>query len=116
MAGIWKRGNYWRAYIRRQGRYPPSKIAVSTPGAEAEAWARRIESEMDPAPDRHGEPASCMGLSMGKPFVDASVRPLREEGDESVFLGTLFSTGETFEANDTYAMAKWLFSAGVRTG
>jgi len=45
MAGIWKRGNYWRAYIRRQG-YPHQNRSFDT-RAEAEAWARRIESEMD---------------------------------------------------------------------
>ena len=45
MAGIWKRGNYWRAYIRRRG-YPQQNHSFDT-RAEAEAWARRIESEMD---------------------------------------------------------------------
>lgn len=45
MAGIWKRGNYWRAYIRRQG-YPHQNCSFDT-RAEAEAWARRVESEMD---------------------------------------------------------------------
>jgi hypothetical protein len=45
MAGIWKRGKYWRGYIRRQG-YPQQNRSFDT-RAEAEAWARRIESEMD---------------------------------------------------------------------
>ncbi|WP_438393607.1 site-specific integrase [Caballeronia sp. DA-9] len=45
MAGIWKRGNYWRAYIRRQG-YPQQNRSFDT-RTEAEAWARGIECEMD---------------------------------------------------------------------
>jgi integrase len=45
MAGIWKRGGYWRAEIRRVG-YPSQWRTFDTK-AEAEAWARRIESEMD---------------------------------------------------------------------
>lgn len=45
MAGIWKRGDYWRAYIRRQG-YPQQNRTFDS-RAEAEAWARRVESEMD---------------------------------------------------------------------
>lgn len=45
MAGIWKRGNYWRAEIRREG-YPPLNRTFDT-RADAEAWARRAESEMD---------------------------------------------------------------------
>ncbi|WP_322039880.1 hypothetical protein [Burkholderia diffusa] len=45
MAGIWKRGNYWRAEIRRVGF--PSQWSTFDTKAEAEAWARRIESEMD---------------------------------------------------------------------
>jgi integrase len=45
MAGIWKRGNYWRAYIRRQG-YPQQNRSFDT-RAEAEAWGRNIECEMD---------------------------------------------------------------------
>lgn len=45
MAGIWKRGNYWRAEIRRVGY--PSRWSTFDTKAEAEAWARRIESEMD---------------------------------------------------------------------
>ncbi|WP_158256644.1 HAD family hydrolase [Trinickia symbiotica] len=48
--------------------------------------------------------------------MDASVRALHEAGDESVFLVTLFATGETFEANYTLAMAEWLLSAGLRPG
>lgn len=45
MAGIWKRGPYWRAYIRRKG-YPSQNRSFDT-RAEAEAWARSIESEID---------------------------------------------------------------------
>ncbi|WP_433704115.1 site-specific integrase [Paraburkholderia sacchari] len=45
MAGIWKRGNFWRAEIRRVG-YPSQWRTFDTK-AEAEAWARRLESEMD---------------------------------------------------------------------
>ncbi|MGF6877272.1 site-specific integrase [Paraburkholderia sp. MM5477-R1] len=45
MAAIWKRGPYWRAYIRRQG-YPYQAETFDTKAA-AEAWARRIEAEMD---------------------------------------------------------------------
>lgn len=45
MAGIWKRGRYWRAEIRRVGF--PSQWSTFDTKAEAEAWARRIESEMD---------------------------------------------------------------------
>jgi hypothetical protein len=45
MAGIWKRGNYWRAEIRREG-YPPQNRTFDT-RADAEAWARRAKSEMD---------------------------------------------------------------------
>ena len=45
MAGIWKRGNYWRAEIRRLG-YPQQNRTFDI-RADAEAWARRIESEMD---------------------------------------------------------------------
>ncbi|MDB5781683.1 site-specific integrase [Caballeronia mineralivorans] len=45
MAGIWKRGKYWRAEIRRGG-YPHQWRTFDTK-IDAEAWARRIESEMD---------------------------------------------------------------------
>jgi hypothetical protein len=45
MAGIWKRGNDSRAYIRRQG-YPQQNRSFDS-RAEAEAWARGIECEMD---------------------------------------------------------------------
>lgn len=45
MAGIWKRGGYWRAEIRRIG-YPVQNRTFDT-RAEAETWARGVESEMD---------------------------------------------------------------------
>lgn len=45
MASIWKRGSYWRAAVRRQG-YPEQTRTFDTKG-DAEAWARRLESEMD---------------------------------------------------------------------
>lgn len=45
MASIWKRGDYWRAAVRRQG-YPEQTRTFDTKG-DAEAWARRLESEMD---------------------------------------------------------------------
>src|SRR5258708_23671968 len=44
MSGICKRGNCWRAYIRRQG-YSQQNRSFDT-RAEAEAWARGIECEM----------------------------------------------------------------------
>ena len=45
MASINRRGNYWRVHVRRKG-YP---VVTSTfdAKADAEVWARRIESEMD---------------------------------------------------------------------
>ena len=45
MATVTKRGKYWRAQIRRLG-FPPQHKSFDT-HAEAEAWARVIESEMD---------------------------------------------------------------------
>ncbi|MBC8721431.1 site-specific integrase [Paraburkholderia sp. 31.1] len=45
MASILKRGNYWRAFIRRRG-YPTQTRTFDTK-ALAEAWARCIESDMD---------------------------------------------------------------------
>lgn len=45
MASIWKRGDYWRAAVRRQG-YPEQTRTFDTK-SDAEAWARRLESEMD---------------------------------------------------------------------
>lgn len=45
MAAIRKRGNSWRVQIRRRN-HPPQFKAFKT-RAEAEAWARQIESEMD---------------------------------------------------------------------
>ena len=45
MASISKRGRYWRAQIVRRG-YPPQYRAFDT-RAEAEAWSRAMESEMD---------------------------------------------------------------------
>ena len=45
MATVTKRGKYWRAQIRRLG-YPPQHKTFDT-HAEAEAWARAVESEMD---------------------------------------------------------------------
>nr|WP_081067375.1 site-specific integrase [Burkholderia cepacia] len=45
MASILKRGNYWRAFIRRRG-YPTQTRTFDTK-ALAEAWARGIESDMD---------------------------------------------------------------------
>jgi len=45
MAAIWKRGKYWRAAVRREG-YPAVTKTFDTKG-QAEAWARRTESEID---------------------------------------------------------------------
>ena len=45
MARISKRGRYWRAQIVRRG-YPPQYRTFDT-RAEAEAWSRAMESEMD---------------------------------------------------------------------
>ncbi|PLT20525.1 MULTISPECIES: site-specific integrase [Ralstonia] len=45
MASISKRGNYWRAFVRRRG-YPLQTRTFDTK-ATAEAWARRIEAELD---------------------------------------------------------------------
>jgi integrase len=45
MAAIWKRGDYWRAAVRRRG-YPAVTTTFNSK-AEAEAWARRTETEMD---------------------------------------------------------------------
>jgi hypothetical protein len=45
MATLTKRGKYWRVQVRRHG-YPPQSKTFDT-NAEAEAWARAAESEMD---------------------------------------------------------------------
>lgn len=45
MATVTKRGKYWRAQVRRLGYQPQSKTFDSR--AEADAWARSAESEMD---------------------------------------------------------------------
>ena len=45
MATLTKRGKYWRAQVRRLG-FPPQSKTFDT-NAEAEAWARATESEMD---------------------------------------------------------------------
>lgn len=45
MASLQKRGNTWRALIRRKG-YPALSGSFDTK-AEAEAWARKTESEID---------------------------------------------------------------------
>jgi integrase len=45
MAGIWKRGKYWRVEIRRIG-YPTLNRTFDSK-VDAEAWARCIEAEMD---------------------------------------------------------------------
>ena len=45
MATVSKRGKYWRAQIRRLG-FPPQHKTFDT-HAEAEAWARVVECEMD---------------------------------------------------------------------
>ncbi|RQH00192.1 site-specific integrase [Paraburkholderia dinghuensis] len=45
MAGIWRRGKYWRAEVRRTPH--PLQTSTFNTKAEAEAWARQIESEMD---------------------------------------------------------------------
>jgi hypothetical protein len=45
VASISKRGRYWRAQIVRRG-YPPQYRTFDT-RAEAEAWSRAMESEMD---------------------------------------------------------------------
>ncbi|HDR9035990.1 TPA: site-specific integrase [Burkholderia vietnamiensis] len=45
MAGIWKRGKYWRVEIRRTG-YPTLNRTFDSK-VDAEVWARRTESEMD---------------------------------------------------------------------
>ena len=45
MASITKRGQYWRAFVRRT--LHPTQTATFDTKAEAEAWARHIESEMD---------------------------------------------------------------------
>ena len=45
MAALEKRGQYWRAKIRRKG-FPDQSRSFDT-RVEAEMWARAIESEMD---------------------------------------------------------------------
>ena len=45
MATVTKRGKYWRAQVRRRG-FPPQHKTFDT-RAEAEAWGRSTESEMD---------------------------------------------------------------------
>jgi hypothetical protein len=45
VASISKRGRYWRAQIVRRG-YPPQYRTFDT-RAEAEAWSRAMETEMD---------------------------------------------------------------------
>ena len=45
MAAVTTRGKYWRAQIRRLG-FPPQHKSFDT-HAEAEAWARAAESQMD---------------------------------------------------------------------
>lgn len=45
MASITKRGSYWRAQVRRKG-YPPQFHTFDTK-AQADAWVRQIENEMD---------------------------------------------------------------------
>ena len=45
MATLTKRGNFWRAQVRRRG-FPPQHKTFDT-RAEAEAWGRSTESEMD---------------------------------------------------------------------
>jgi integrase len=45
MASITKRGKYWRAQVRRRG-YPEQFSSFDTK-AEADAWARNIENQMD---------------------------------------------------------------------
>lgn len=45
MASITKRGNYWRAQIRRAGF--PEQFRTFDTRADAQAWARYVESEMD---------------------------------------------------------------------
>jgi hypothetical protein len=45
VASVSKRGRYWRAQIVRRG-YPPQYRTFDT-RAEAEAWSRAMESEMD---------------------------------------------------------------------
>ncbi|RQS08666.1 hypothetical protein [Burkholderia sp. Bp8998] len=45
MAFIHKRGDSWRAFIKRKG-FPRAQATFNTK-AEAEAWARKLESEME---------------------------------------------------------------------
>ena len=45
MAAIWKRGNYWRAEVRRLG-YPKQNRTFDTK-AKADAWGRQVEAKMD---------------------------------------------------------------------
>ena len=45
MAYIKKRGEYWRAEVRRKGHKPTYRTFDSQ--VEAQKWARRVESEMD---------------------------------------------------------------------
>jgi len=50
MATFEKRGQYWRAKIRRKG-YPEQTQSFDLK-SKAEAWARSIENEMDKRSDR----------------------------------------------------------------
>ncbi|MBQ0937553.1 tyrosine-type recombinase/integrase [Ideonella paludis] len=45
MASITKRGSYWRAQVRRKGHQQESKTFDTK--AQAEAWVRQVEGEMD---------------------------------------------------------------------
>lgn len=82
MAAIWKRGNYWRAYIRRKGQ--PQQTRSFDTRAEAEAWARHVESEMDRGVfvDRSEAETTTFGELL-KRYAD-EVSPNKKGGDGEI--------------------------------
>ncbi|MGB5834891.1 MAG: site-specific integrase, partial [Thiohalocapsa sp.] len=62
MATLQKRGDKWRAIIRRQGF--PAQSKTFTAKARAERWAREVEGDMDNA--RFRDPRQLKGTTFGK--------------------------------------------------
>lgn len=82
MAAIWRRGDNWRAEIRRRG-YPLVTRTFDTK-AQAEAWARRAETEMDRGcfVDRTEAERNTLG-DLLKRYAE-EISPQKKGGDDEI--------------------------------
>ena len=87
MASILNVNGKWRALIRRKGHKPICKTHPTK--AAAQAWARRIEAQLDAGGDVETDKATIGELITAYRQLRASSRPIRDDSNEHYMLKVL---------------------------